>query len=438
MVARDIFAPDFKDAPYWWEAAPPSTVAVPTPPDRVDVAIVGAGYCGLSAALELRRHGVGVLVVDAARIGHAASSLNGGMVAGNLKGGHAELARTFGPARATALLEESARCLPFLEDLLEREAITCHYRRTGRFVGAHCPSAYADLASRVETIKTLTGADAWLVPRPRQREEIDTDHYHGGMVAEASGALHPALYHRGLADAARRAGAFLAEETPVDAITRRPGGFALRTVARRRRGARGHRGHQWLHRRRHALAPASAHPARQLHHRDRAAAARDGAAADPARPDDRRHQPGAELLPPVPGRHARALRRARQLPPRHGAGGGAAPARHDGERLARAGRHPRDPRVDRQRRVHVRPRPPHGRARGSALRGRVSGQRRGDGHLPRLPDRAQDRRQGRRALRVRCAAVPHAPDLHRRSVVPPRRRQLLPPPRLARAAARRG
>src|SRR6185295_7698652 len=40
----------------------------------------------------------------------------------------------------------------FLEELLEREAITCHCRRTGRFVGAHCPSAYADLASRVETI----------------------------------------------------------------------------------------------------------------------------------------------------------------------------------------------------------------------------------------------------------------------------------------------
>jgi hypothetical protein len=49
------------------------------------------------------------------------------------------------------------------------------------------------------------------------------------MVAEASGALHPALYHCGLADAARRAGALLAEETPVDAITRRAGGFTLRT-----------------------------------------------------------------------------------------------------------------------------------------------------------------------------------------------------------------
>ena len=118
MAAADLFAPDFKEAPYWWEAAPPSNATVPAPPDRIDVAIVGAGYCGLSAALELRRHGVGVLVMDAGRIGHAASSLNGGMVAGSLKLDHAELAEAFGQERATALLEESTRCLPFLRNAL--------------------------------------------------------------------------------------------------------------------------------------------------------------------------------------------------------------------------------------------------------------------------------------------------------------------------------
>ena len=227
MAAAELFAPHFKDAPYWWEAAPPSTTAVPAPPHRVEVAVVGAGYCGLSAALELRRQGLDVLVMDAARIGHAASSLNGGMVAGSLKLSHAELARLFDPERATAMLEESARCLPFLEELLAREGIACDYRRSGRFVGAHCPSAYASLERRLDTTKKLTGADAWLVPRQRQREEIDTDYYYGGMVAEASGGLHPARYHRGLADAARRAGALIVEETPVDAIARRAGGFTL-------------------------------------------------------------------------------------------------------------------------------------------------------------------------------------------------------------------
>src|SRR5262249_60839306 len=109
MAATEIFAPDFKDAPYWWEASPPSTATVPPLPDRVDVAIVGAGYCGLSAALELRRHGIGVLVLDAARIGHAASSLNGGVVAGRLQPGHARHAAGLGEDRDPADLEGSTQ-----------------------------------------------------------------------------------------------------------------------------------------------------------------------------------------------------------------------------------------------------------------------------------------------------------------------------------------
>jgi len=229
MAVADIFAPNFKDAPYWWEAAPPSAADVDGLPERVDVAIVGGGYCGLSTALELRKSGAEVLVLEAARIGHAASSLNGGMVAGSLKLGHAALAHAFGAERATALLEEGARCLPFLEELLAREGIACHYRRTGRFVGAHCPAAYADLASRVDAISALTGAGTRAVPRERQREEIDTGLYHGGIVVEASGGLHPALYHRGLAEAARRAGALIAEDTAVDAIAGARGAFAIRT-----------------------------------------------------------------------------------------------------------------------------------------------------------------------------------------------------------------
>jgi glycine/D-amino acid oxidase-like deaminating enzyme len=169
-------------------------------------------------------------VLEAGRIGHAASSLNGGMVSGSLKLTHAELARSFGAERATALAEEGARCLPFLEELLAREGIACHYGRTGRFVGAHCPAAYATLGTKVDTIKALTGAGAWLLPRERQREEIDTGHYFGGMVAEASGALHPALYHRGLAAVARQAGAVVAEEAGVIGIAKGSGGFALTTT----------------------------------------------------------------------------------------------------------------------------------------------------------------------------------------------------------------
>ena len=81
----DIFAPGFKEQPYWWEAAAPPAPTAPDLPDRVDVAIVGGGYCGLNAALELARRGARVAVLEAERIGFGASSRNGGMVSGGIK-----------------------------------------------------------------------------------------------------------------------------------------------------------------------------------------------------------------------------------------------------------------------------------------------------------------------------------------------------------------
>ena len=55
MAESSLFAPGFKEAPYWWEEAPLAEAAPAEPPRQVDVAVVGGGYCGLFAALELAR-----------------------------------------------------------------------------------------------------------------------------------------------------------------------------------------------------------------------------------------------------------------------------------------------------------------------------------------------------------------------------------------------
>ena len=226
----ELFAPGFTETPYWWDAAPPTTTDTADLPARVEVAIVGGGYCGLSAALELRRLGLEVLVLEAERIGFGASSRNGGMVSGGLKLASSDLARRFGAEKAAGFVAEAAGSLPFLENLIEREQIDCHYRRSGRFVGAHCRSAYDGLAARVEGLKTITGLDAYVVPRERQKEEIGTDYYYGGMVAAATGALHPGLYHQGLAKAARRAGAQVVDGTRVASVARAANGFTVNTA----------------------------------------------------------------------------------------------------------------------------------------------------------------------------------------------------------------
>lgn len=127
------------------------------------------------------------------------------------------------------MLREAVGSLAFVEDLIRRENIACHYARTGRFTCAYSRGHYEVLAARADDVAKLTGGKAYMLPRERQREEIGSDHYRGGMVVEAVGSLHPALYVRGLADAARRAGAMLADKTRVTGLTRQAGGWRIRT-----------------------------------------------------------------------------------------------------------------------------------------------------------------------------------------------------------------
>ena len=106
------YAPGFKTSPWWWEAAEPARRDA-TLPDQAEVAIVGGGYAGLSAALTLARLGRKPVVLDAERIGWGASSRNGGMVSGGLK-----VAKG---ANAGEVVAAAAASLPFIEDLIARE-----------------------------------------------------------------------------------------------------------------------------------------------------------------------------------------------------------------------------------------------------------------------------------------------------------------------------
>ncbi|MGE5201890.1 MAG: FAD-dependent oxidoreductase, partial [Acidobacteriota bacterium] len=85
------FAADFKETPYWWDAAPPIRGEPRNPPGRADVVIVGSGITGLNAALVLARAGRSVAVLDAGDLGHGASTRNAGYVGRSLKHSFADL-----------------------------------------------------------------------------------------------------------------------------------------------------------------------------------------------------------------------------------------------------------------------------------------------------------------------------------------------------------
>ena len=124
-MRSDIFHPDFKAQPWWWEAWTPNNALSQDPPARTDIVIVGAGYGGLSTALELRRNGVGAVVLERGDFGVGASTRNGGMISGGTNlgkglGGKSPIAEEFERKKAE-LMGAGADSLTVLEDIIARE-----------------------------------------------------------------------------------------------------------------------------------------------------------------------------------------------------------------------------------------------------------------------------------------------------------------------------
>jgi glycine/D-amino acid oxidase-like deaminating enzyme len=230
MSGPDLFERGWSSEPYWWREAPLEPERHTRLPARVDVAIVGAGFTGLSAALELSRAGRAVLVLDGLAPGEGASSRNGGMVGSGHRLPYDELARLYGEARAADILREGLSAFAFTTGLIEREGIDCQFQRTGRFRAAWRAADYEDIARDVEAQKRVLGLDADMGPRAEQDREVATERYHGGCVYHAHGGLHPALFHQGLLGRARAAGAQVQGHTRVQAIEREAEGFRLRTT----------------------------------------------------------------------------------------------------------------------------------------------------------------------------------------------------------------
>src|SRR5689334_3062796 len=229
-MADSVFHKDFKSMPWWWEWWHPNTELSQDPPRKSDVVVVGAGYGGLSTALELARSGIEVTVLERGDFGVGASTRNGGGVSGGTTLGKGFSGKGVGgdPAEWKRLMErmlaDAADSLAQVQTVIEREGIECHWRMTGRFSGAYTPRHYAEQAAKVGTYNDSASLGTYMVPRARQREEIASDYYHGGMVVERTGQLHPALYYGGLLNAAHRAGAKLCANCDAEKIERKGGG----------------------------------------------------------------------------------------------------------------------------------------------------------------------------------------------------------------------
>ncbi|MGR3292184.1 MAG: FAD-dependent oxidoreductase [Paracoccaceae bacterium] len=202
-----------RNVPYWWDdagMAEPAADAIPAAlPDKIEVLIIGAGYSGLSAALTLARAGREVLVIDAEKIGHSCSSRNGGQIGPSLhKLGLTGLTAAFGQQKAHAVLRESMGSLTFLQQFIRAEKIECNLQsKIGRFKGAVHAGDYEQIARTNEALAKSIGLNFEMIPKASQRRQIGSDYYHGGVVFQDNGLLHPAKFVQGMASKVLAAGA---------------------------------------------------------------------------------------------------------------------------------------------------------------------------------------------------------------------------------------
>ncbi len=207
--------------------------AVPTPPlkeDTVaDVAVVGAGYTGLSAALSLAERGHRTVVLEAHEPGWGAAGRNGGQVNAGLKHEPDTVEQDLGPVYGPRMVQLASQAPDYLFGLIERLGIDCEARRAGTLRTAHRSRHKMELVNSVEQW-WRRGIVLQLWDRRQIEAATGTDHFVAATFDPRGGAVNPLGLARGLAAAAVAAGARIYGASRARALERRGTGWQVRTA----------------------------------------------------------------------------------------------------------------------------------------------------------------------------------------------------------------
>jgi glycine/D-amino acid oxidase-like deaminating enzyme len=184
---------------------------------EVDVAVVGAGFTGLSTAIALRERGATVAVLEREMAGFGASGRNAGHLTPWIGKDPPTLRLLFGAERSRALLALAATAIHHVERTIEKHAIDCAYEPVGNVMAAVHPKQNGMLDKTAKAAADL-GVDVEILePGEMRRRGLPARFLRGGLV-RPGGILHPGRYVGGLRRVALAAGARLYEGTAVDRI----------------------------------------------------------------------------------------------------------------------------------------------------------------------------------------------------------------------------
>ena len=191
-----------------------------------EVAIVGGGFCGMSAALHLAERGVDATVIEAEAPGWGASGRNGGQVIAGVKLDPCEMVAAFGSERGQALHRFAAGTAELVFALIERFQIRCEPHRGGWIQAGRSRAVLAGIAARAADLQRQ-GEDVEHIDAARMAELTGTRFYGGGMLDRRSGSIQPLSFARGLAAAAVASGARVLPGVRIRRLRRHGAGWLL-------------------------------------------------------------------------------------------------------------------------------------------------------------------------------------------------------------------
>jgi len=224
----------YSDAPRagcWWD----ETCALPYRPalngdQQFDVAIIGGGFTGISAALHLAEAGVSVAVLESEYVGWGASGRNGGFCC--LGGGMLDnraLDRAFGRDGRLAWRQTEVAAVNFVEGIVKRFGIDVDRHSAGETQFAHRPRDFEAMRGQLAYYYENYGIEARLTDKAGLASEGMNAGYHGALTIPIGFALNPRKYIAGLAQAAEDAGVKIYHKSAVTGIEQQQSGYVLRT-----------------------------------------------------------------------------------------------------------------------------------------------------------------------------------------------------------------
>ncbi|WP_150526028.1 NAD(P)/FAD-dependent oxidoreductase [Roseibium sediminis] len=217
----------------FWEASVADLVRDPQleGDQQAEVAIVGGGYAGLSAALRLALQGIRVVVLEAEHVGWGASGRNGGFCCyGGTKKSGQELARAYGLDEARSYVRYQCEAMDTVETRLDDWGADVDRHSKGEVILAHRPSDYLAFADEIDwTNRTFGLKHSLLRPEELKEQGLGGAEFHGGYRVHEGFALNPMKYVLALAEQARKAGAAIHGQSRTSRLQREGGGWRLET-----------------------------------------------------------------------------------------------------------------------------------------------------------------------------------------------------------------